>query len=523
MHETLVTEINIQNPTKRAMGVTVKSIEITKLKHISRLKFEIPDPDVYLLSGLNGAGKTSLLACLHRIGFSQAFARHFRSSTQSTILDNYGGSEVTYTLATASVTYAYAGERWVPRPRKNSGLLGKFGFPEVVYIGATADRITPRPEDFTPTRLGTASQEIRDTANRIFATSKFDGLKVVNLTPGAGNQAFLLQATPPPGATYFSERNFSLGELCVLKLLRRLKDCKKGALVLIDELELALHPKAQIELLQYLQAFAPTKNLTVIFSTHSVSLLKSVRRSDILFLDNSANATITVRGCYPAFAIGNMAYGEERAPDAVIYVEDDAAAYVTEALLQLHLNQKHGETVAVRPTVQVLPIGPFMSVVRHLGGSDALLSPTTRTSALLDDDVQAETVANWTATDNHARLAEFQAQVGRIQYLPWTPEVGLVRYLQQPGRLAEQELRQHFGNNLLAVRPADIGVIPAIPGGNQRRVCKTAVTNVVQHLRTFLPTLSESEIERRVFAVFATWHFLHHRPSVMTLFGALVP
>ena len=501
----------------------MQSIEITKLKHIASLKFEIPGPGVYLLSGLNGAGKTSLLACLHRIGFSQAFARHFRSSTQSFILDNYEGSEVTYTLDTAFVTYAYAGERWVPRPRKNSGLLGNFGYREVVYIGATADRITPRPEDFQPRRLGTASSEIRDAANRIFSTDKFDGLKVVNLKPGSGNQAFLLQATPPPGATYFSERNFSLGELCVLKLLRRLRDCKKGAMVLIDELELALHPKAQIELLQYLKAFSPTKDLTVIFSTHSVSLLKSVRRSDILFLDQAGGATTTIRGCYPAYAIGNMAYGEERAPDAVIYVEDDAGVYVTEALLQLHLNRKHGADAAVRPTVQVLPIGPFMSVVRHLASSDALLAQTTRTSALLDADVKSESVAAWTAAHNHALLAEFQAAATRIHFLPWTPEVGLVNYLRQPGGVAEQQLRQYFGNSLLAVRSVDIGVIPVNPGGDQRRACKTAVTNVVRHLATLLPTLSESEVRRRVFAVFATWHFPQHLTPVMTLFGALVP
>jgi len=501
----------------------MKSIEISNLKHISSLKFDLPGQGVYLLSGLNGAGKTSLLACLHRIGSSQAFPTHFRSSTKSAVLDNYGGSSVTYTLGPDSVTYAYAGERWVPRPRKNSDLLDKFGYPEVVYIGATADRITPRPEDFQPRRLGTASPEIRDVANKIFTTTKFDGLKVVNLKPGPGNQAFLLQATPPPGATYYSEKNFSLGELCVLKLLRRLKDCKSRALVLIDELELALHPKAQIELLEHLKRFAPTKDLTIIFSTHSISLLKSVRRSDILFLDQAGGVTATISGCYPAYAIGSMTYSEERAPDAVIYVEDDAAAHVTQALLQIYMNRKYGFDVALQPTVQVLPIGPFMSVVRHLASSDALLAQNIKTSALLDGDVKTETVAQWTANGNHAMLAEFQAQQGRINYLPWTPEVGLVDYLRVPGNVAQTALRQQFGNNLLAIRSNDIGVIPAAPGGAQRNACKTAVANVVSHLATMLPTFAESEIRRRLFAQYATWYFPQNLAAVMPLFAALVP
>jgi len=69
----------------------------------------------------------------------------------------------------------------------------------------------------------------------------------------------------------------------------------------------------------------------------------------------------------------------------------------------------------------------------------------------LDYDVKTETVAGWTAAANYAMLAEFQAHAGRIQYLPWTPEVGLVSYLRQPGGVAEQALRHHFGNPLITV------------------------------------------------------------------------
>ena len=498
------------------------SIEITKLKHISNLRFDIPSKGVYLLSGRNGAGKTSLLACLHRIGSSQAFARTFPSSTRSIYLDNFNDSLITYTVNGSVVTYAYGGERWVPRPRANSKLLRNLNYPEVVYIGATADRITPRPEDFRPNRLGTASSDIRDAANKIFDTKKFDTLKTINLTPGAGNQAFLLQASPPPKATYFSEKNFSLGELCVLKLLRRLRDLKKGAMVLIDELELALHPRAQIELLNHLRAFAPTKDLTIIFSTHSVSLLKSVPRSSILFIDQAGGSPVIIKGCYPAYAIGNMASGEERAPDAVIYVEDDAAVHVVEALLLLYLQVKYGTDPVLRPTVQILPIGPFMSVVRHLGGSDAVLPSATQASAILDFDVKDESVADWTASGNHALLAEFQNFAGRVHYLPWTPEVGLVGYLQLPGRVAEQSMRAHFSNHLLSIRTSDIGNIPPTSGGPQRRACKAAITNVARHFGSLLPTMSENEVRRRMFGVFAEWYFANNRESVMPLLGAIV-
>lgn len=500
----------------------LKSIKIINLKHIAELEFELPEPGVHLLSGSNGAGKTSLLACLHRIGNPNAFARHFQPSTRSNSLDNFDSAQINYTLGADTVTYAYGGERWVPRPRSNSHLLKKFGYPEVLYIGATADRITPRPEDFALVRLGQASQEIRDAANKIFATQKFDGLKVINLTRGAGNQAFLLQATPPPKATYFSERNFSLGELCVLKLIRRLKECRKGALVLIDELELALHPRAQIELFKYLKEIAPTKNLTIVFSTHSVSLLKSVDRNNILFLSRSGTTLTTIKGCYPAYALGNIAYSEERAPDVAIYVEDDAAVDVTEALLQLSITRKFGAHIPLHPNTQVLPIGPFMSVVRHLAGSDAVLPQSTRVTALLDADVKTETLANWRVDNNYDSLAEFQQHEGRLAYLPWTPEVGLVDFLRNPGGDAEAKFRNHFRNHTLLVRTQDIGNIPQQSGADQRKACKRAVTRVAKHLLLSCPNMTEREIKRHMFSVFAEDYFQKNQLQMMALFGPML-
>lgn len=217
--------------------VMSNTIQIKNLKHIHTLDFEVPKPGVHLLSGSNGAGKTSLLACLRRIGYSNAFAQHFRPSQVSKSLDSFEKAEIIYTVNDRQVTYAYAGERWVPRPRSANSLLQNFGYPAVIYVGATADRITPRPEDFKPARIKQAPQALRDAVNKILETDKFDALKYINLTPGGGNPAFVLQVKAPPQAEYISERSLSLGELCVLKLIRSLIACANNSLILIDELE----------------------------------------------------------------------------------------------------------------------------------------------------------------------------------------------------------------------------------------------------------------------------------------------
>lgn len=499
-----------------------RTIKIAGLKHIKNLSFDIPDQGVYLIAGPNGSGKTTLLACLRRIAWSFAFQQHFASSTQGDQLDNFSNASIRYTVGGRSVTYAYAGQRWVPTPRANSGLLQEYGFASVLYVGATAERITPRPEDFAPRRVRPAPPAIREAANRIFRTRKFDALRTINLSRGTGNSAFLIQtAAAPQKATYYSEKNFSLGELCVLKMIRDVQTIPDESLLLIDEIELALHPKVQIELFKYLTQIANEKRLTVIFSTHSVSLLKSVDRHQILYLDNQDGDVSTINGCYPTYAIGGLAYEEEHAPDTVVYVEDVAAMYVTEALLRLFLGAKFEQQQKLYPTVQVVPIGPFMSVVRFLSHGQSSLPPSTKCKALLDVDVKEETVVQWRRNQNHTLLAEFNNLGDNLKYLPWTPEVGLVYFLRDEPH-ATNILRHKFGDNRIRVRVEDVALIPAQAGGEQRKACKAAVRRVVDSIKQFRPNLSEDLVERYVYESFAEWHFSRARPEVMQLLGPMV-
>lgn len=499
-----------------------RNVSIFGLKHLNSLSFDVPNSGVHLLAGPNGAGKTTLLACLRRIAWPFAFQQHFASSRRGDQLDNFSTAKITYSVGDRSVTYAYAGERWVPTPRANSDVLGQFGFSDVLYVGATADRITPRPEDFEPRRVRHADTAIKDAANRIFSTQKFDALRTINLSRGVGNAAFLIQtAMSPQRAAYYSEKNFSLGELCVLKLVRDLQTIPRDALLLVDELELALHPRVQVELFNYVSEIAALNNLTVIFSTHSVSLLKSVDRNQILYLDNVDGDVSVVAGCFSTYALGGIAYEEERAPDVVVYVEDSAAVYVVEALMKLFLTDKF-QNQGLYPTVQIAPVGPFMSVVRFLSHGRSALPAVTKCRALLDGDVRDETVLQWRANNRYALLAEFHALGPDLHYLPWTPEVGLVDYLSQHLNQAEAALRIKFGDQRIRVRPEDLGHIPAQAGPAKRKACKQAVSRMTAYISALRPALSDEMVERGLYEVFAEWHFGRSRPDVMQLFGLMI-
>ena len=136
---------------------------------------------------------------------------------------------------------------------------------------------------------------------------------------------------------------------------------------------MALHPRAQVNLLKYLEIESKRKYLTVIFSTHSVTLLKSINKNNIIYLENDGTGNINpIYGCFPTFAIGNIASSEENLPDAVVYVEDEVARSKTVPLLRLFFNEKNADPTT-HPVVKVLPIGGFDAVVSFMGQNRAIL------------------------------------------------------------------------------------------------------------------------------------------------------
>lgn len=348
------------------------------------------------------------------------------------------------------MAYAYRGERWTPRPRSNADLFARFGYPSVTYIGATADRITPRPEDFDTRYIRAVSQIIVDAANMIFETDKFSMLRTINLSRGTGNEAFVLALNSNP-MTYHSEKHFSLGELCVLKLLRLLMQVHNNSMIIVDELEMALHPRAQVKLLRYLEEQARTKSLTVIFSTHSVTLLKTIDHRQIIYLEKLENGeTKSIFGCYPTYAIGNIAAEEETLPDIMLYVEDVFARDVLTAFCEMFVNDKFRDPTE-RPTIKIIPVGGFQEVVAFLDRNRAVLPNRVTQKAVLDEDVSSETLKDWRSRGNHAQLAKFERLQDDIKFLPFTPEVGLMNYIAQNMAAIEQNLRIRCGDNQLRI------------------------------------------------------------------------
>ncbi|WP_240149073.1 AAA family ATPase [Asaia sp. As-1742] len=348
---------------------------------------------------------------------------------------------------------------------------------------------------------------------------KFSSLRTINLSRGVGNDAFVLSLGGAP-ATYHSEKHFSLGELCILKLLRLLKDAGNNSMIIIDELEMALHPRAQVNLLKHLERISKDKSLTIIFSTHSATLLKTINKKNIIYLDRQESGDVVpVVGCFPTYAIGSIAADEESLPDIVLYVEDTFAREVLQAFYEKFAEEKFKDPTT-RPTIKIVPIGPFDAVIAFLDRNHSVLPSQVLQRAVLDYDVKDESIKTLQKSKSYAKLAQMEKNSKDISYLPFTPEVGLADYIVDNTTAFESSIRARCGDNQIRISPLTSDYDCTVSGADRRKSAKAFVEKLEKYLSNRLQKESDSVVEH-ICGVFANIGWPTYRRDFMELFGSV--
>lgn len=107
-------------------------------------------------------------------------------------------------------------------------------------------------------------------------------------------------------------------------------DFPKYSLLLIDEAEVALHPKAQRKFIQELIDLARSKEIQIILTTHSEFILAELPKEGRIYIDAEKNVIPEVS---PEFALSKM--DSVRHPELSIYVEDDFAEILVKEMLRV--------------------------------------------------------------------------------------------------------------------------------------------------------------------------------------------
>jgi len=424
-----------------------KRVVIDNIRSINHLDFTIPNSGVHLLTGENGCGKTTLLTCLSRICNSYAFQQGFPSKN-ATNYDEYSGS-ISYYVNETFVNYTKRNNgKWLPNT--NGDIFNSFGYQSVVNISTKSERIFTQ-EIVVPRRQSKGDPWIIEGMNSILNTNRFSNM--VRITVGdlrspkgkaeqrRRNTAFAICQSD---GSFYTERNFSFGEIVLLNLLYDLEKVEPGSLVLIDELELALHPSAQIRLLERIIRMASEKKLTIIIPTHSSSLIGS--QKSVILLELGEQCVNVIYGCPPAKAIGAIGMKEDTMPDIIIFVEDDMAKSLLNALLQT-FNRLNPEFCYL--DIRVIEVGDYKNIMNfYKDASSYIFYSNVFLTAFMDKDVETDIIP-FPQYCNHEFVALYEQIRQRMHYLPFTPEVLLYQEFTEYRNQLLNSMHTHYQNQQL--------------------------------------------------------------------------
>lgn len=192
-----------------------------------------------------------------------------------------------------------------------------------------------------------------------------------------------------------SQYRMSSGECLLISLLhfiynsiiRRSLPTDKTILMLIDEIELALHPIAISNLIDFLKELTVEyENLTVIITSHAPEVIRRIEPNNIFKIecvDDSRNSIIITNPCYPSYAIRDV-YTHDGF-DYLLLVEDKLAKLLVQnAIKNLGLTNSR--------LINIIPVGGYRNVLdlQYELLSKNVLGVGKNVFSILDGDVKSE-------------------------------------------------------------------------------------------------------------------------------------
>lgn len=211
----------------------------------------------------------------------------------------------------------------------------------------------------------------------------------------------------------------------VLNALDYISDIPSKSMLLIDEIELALHPIAQVLFYNYLEEKAREKDIVIIISTHSATLIKRAKK--IQYLEKNDEGYITmIDNIRSAYVLKDLSIESDNNPDYLFFVEDIMAKeYLTKVLEALDKQDRCLTNICIK----VIPVGPYeqvLNLMTYFYGVKPFSKK--KVHSFLDQDVKD----NFDALNNNNNRSDaenrkyklFDENQRNFIFLSITPELG---------------------------------------------------------------------------------------------------
>jgi ABC-type cobalamin/Fe3+-siderophores transport system ATPase subunit len=387
--------------------VSSLEVNIHNLKGIEKCSIEIPlDNGVYALVGGNGSGKSTVL---------QALAQVVRPNSGLFALssnDFSSNSVVEFSSRHNKDKWSVSGNRWenqIMGSRRSRGVFNNIeinGMYEGSLFVGTRFQDSTKVDGLVATGkisskdLVDADKYVVDNLSFIlhgdyehYGSLKRIRNRTLRDKHGLKNLPYFVDSNH---GGIISQYRMSSGECLMVSLLHFIHNAiirsslpkDKPVVMLLDEIELALHPTAVSRFLDRLEEITRDyKNVVAILTTHAPEVIRRIAPDNIYKLENEKGIITYINPCYPSYAIRDL-YQHDRY-DCLILCEDELAKrFIREILNRGDMHRSK--------LVGVVPAGGWQNVLqlqRELLLNNVLGTGCKIVSAL-DGDIQGECSKN---------------------------------------------------------------------------------------------------------------------------------
>ena len=378
--------------------MSLLKVEIHKIKKIKHGFFEFPlDNNLYAIVGGNGTGKSTLMLCISQLigKHNLSILRHEDYFHESCIKFEYNDQCATWFYDQNSHKDHWKAKEFPNNFTLNGTYEGSLFYGNRFRNSRIVDGLLERGK-INNNDIIDSDTYIQEKLGDILHNDPgyYKGLKRIKNKEIAVNLG--LKNTPyfmSVGENFISQYRMSSGECLLISLLhfiynsliRKSLPRDKPILMLIDEIELALHPVAVSNFISYIRELLKEyKNLTILVTSHAPEVIRLVNPNNmykIRYIADAKNELEITNPCYPSYAIRDIY--QHVGFDLLILVEDKLA----KMLIDYIIKEKELKTSRL---IHVIPVGGYDNVLQlH---SELLINNTlgvgTKIVSILDGDVE---------------------------------------------------------------------------------------------------------------------------------------
>jgi predicted ATPase len=316
-------------------------VEISGVRGWAGQRFSLDFP-IMAIVGENGSGKSTILQCAASVYATSEQVTRSRYATKSEYASDFFPDTAWETVRNAAISYSlregtdkYAdsvrkpGERWRGNPERRSRPVEYIDLSRIVPINVRRGYARIAKPQYTEA-TSQSFDEYRLARFSQIMGRPYDLAKMASTT-----------ADPERSVSVLTEKDISYsgfhsgaGETTVAEFLEA--DFPKYGLILIDEVETSLHPRAQRRLIRDLAERCRERELQIVLTTHSPYVLDELPLEARAYIIKRAGmAREIVYGVSAEFAMSKM--DDVPHTECDVYVEDERAGMLVTEVLTAHM------------------------------------------------------------------------------------------------------------------------------------------------------------------------------------------